>query len=233
MENKKGKKILKCVLIILLILIISAIFYEIVIYSDGFVNQNNYMSRQEVVELLEKGKSYPNYYYSAGSNLDKTKTEFYIKDGVQKVIWNGEVIQWKNYNTNENIHILGEKDGKNYVSISSIDNTENKYSQQGFDYSLIADMENFNYNYKYLGEKEIDGRTTVIIEVWDKDSSELNSTKFYIDKETGLITKRVDYGNIGFLKIKFISDRNLQLNIVTDKDIEKPGLTKYEVLNFK
>ena len=191
------------------------------------------MSRQEVVELLEKGKSYPNYYYSAGSNLDKTKTEFYIKDGVQKVIWNGEVIQWKNYNTNENIHILGEKDGKNYVSISSIDNTENKYSQQGFDYSLIADMENFNYNYKYLGEKEIDGRTTVIIEVWDKDSSELNSTKFYIDKETGLITKRVDYGNIGFLKIKFISDRNLQLNIVTDKDIEKPGLTKYEVLNFK
>lgn len=233
MENKKGKKILKCVLIILLILIISAIFYEIVIYSDGFVNQNNYMSRQEVVELLEKGKSYPNYYYSAGSNLDKTKTEFYIKDGVQKVIWNGEVIQWKNYNTNENIHILGEKDGKNYVSISSIDNTENKYSQQGFDYSLIADMENFNYNYKYLGEKEIDGRTTVIIEVWDKDSSELNSTKFYIDKETGLITKRVDYGNIGFLKIKFISDRNLQLNIVTDKDIEKPDLTKYEVLNFK
>lgn len=230
-KQGKSKKILKWVLSIVALIIVAMILYEIVIYSDGYVSKNNYMSRDEVIELLEKGARYPNYYYSAGSNFGgwANKTEYYIKDGIQKILVNGEVFQWRNYNTNEVVNILGEKNGVKYASTLTFEDVEGTTNQYGFDYSLIANAE--DYNYKYIGEKKVDGRDAIIVSAWYKDTSELQSTKFYIDKDTGLILKRVDYGKLGFFIVKIVSDRHLRLDVVTDQDVAMPNLEGYEILN--
>ncbi len=229
------KKVLKVLGIILAILIVLVAIYYVVIHFDGFLNKDNPMTREEVVELLEKGKEYPNYYYSSEDSwifgdIDDGKTEIYIKDNVVRVVVDGEVHSWTDYNNNENIIIVGEHDGKNYAGVSNLDNfEENDESQRGFDYSLIADEETFNTDFKYLGEKQIDGRDTIIVKVWNKDWVSIDSTKFYIDKETGLIMRRIDYSALGFIKID--CNRNVKMDVVTDEDVARPDLEGYEILS--
>ncbi len=227
------KKALKVLGIILTILIVLVAIYYVVIHFDGFLNKDNPMTREEVVELLEKGKEYPNYYYSSEDRwifgyITGNKTESYKKDNIEKIVVSGELYRWTDYNNNENIIIIGEHDGKKYASVSNLDNfEENDESQSGFDYSLIADEETFNTDFKYLGEKQVDGRDTIIVKVWNKDWVSVDSTKFYIDKETGLIMRRIDYAALGFIRID--CDRNVKMDIVTDKDVQRPDLEGYEI----
>ena len=82
--------------------------------------------------------------------------------------------------------------------------------------------------FKYLGKKQVNGRDTILVKVWNKDGFEMDSTKFYIDEETGLIMRRVDYTALGFIKID--CDRNVKMDIVTDEDIQRPDLEGYEIL---
>ena len=229
------KKVLKVLGIILAILIVLVAIYYVVIHFDGFLNKDNEMTREEVIELLEKGKEYPNYYYSSESTwlfgkIDEIKTESYIKDNIVKVVVDGEVHSWTDYNNKEYIGMPIEYEGKKYISVSNnLDNfEENDQSQRGFDYSLISDEETFNTDFKYLGEKQVDGRDTVIVKVWNKDWVSVDSTKFYIDKDTGLIMRRVDYSALGFIKID--CNRNVKMDIVTDEDIQRPDLEGYEIL---
>lgn len=227
------KKALKVLGIILAILIVLVAIYYVVIHFDGFLNKDNPMTREEVVELLEKGKEYPNYYYSSEDRwifgyITGNKTESYKKGNIEKIVVSGELYRWTDYNNNENIIIIGEHDGKKYASVSNLDNfEENDESQSGFDYSLIADEETFNTDFKYLGEKQVDGRDTIIVKVWNKDWVSVDSTKFYIDKETGLIMRRIDYSALGFIKID--CDRNVKMDIVTDEDVARPDLEGYEI----
>ena len=227
------KKALKVLGIILTILIVLVAIYYVVIHFDGFLNKDNPMTREEVVELLEKGKEYLNYYYSSEDRwifgyITGNKTESYKKDNIEKIVVSGELYRWTDYNNNENIIIIGEHDGKKYASVSNLDNfEENDESQSGFDYSLIADEETFNTDFKYLGEKQVDGRDTIIVKVWNKDWVSVDSTKFYIDKETGLIMRRIDYAALGFIRID--CDRNVKMDIVTDKDVQRPDLEGYEI----
>lgn len=229
------KKALKVLGIILTILIVLVAIYYVVIHFDGFLNKDNPMTREEVVELLEKGKEYPNYYYSSEDRwifgyITGNKTESYKKDNIEKIVVSGELYRWTDYNNNENIIIIGEHDGKKYASVSNLDNfEENDESQSGFDYSLIADEETFNTDFKYLGEKQVDGRDTIIVKVWNKDWVSVDSTKFYIDKETGLIMRRIDYAALGFIRID--CDRNVKMDIVTDEDVARPDLEGYEILS--
>ena len=230
---EKKKRILKVLLIILACLLALIIVYEIVIQFDEFLNKNNIMSREEVIGLLEKGKEYPNYYYSSqtkilGNKLNETNiTEYYIKDNVKSTVVNGKQVEWTNYNTNENIRILGEHDGKDYLRIGDIQSEINLNSQMGFDYSLITNTE--QYNFEYLGEKEENDKTYVIVKVWNKERPKIFSTKFKIDKETGLITERIDYVFYGIILTKTTTDRNVKLDVVKDEDVLKPDMTKYEI----
>ena len=122
-----------------------------------------------------------------------------------------------------------------YAAISSLKNYYNYgdeavlYSQRGFDYSIIADEKTFNTNFEYLGEKQYNGRTTILVQVWNKDNTKVNPTIFYIDKDTGLIMKRIDYSAMGLIKLD--CNRNVKLDVVTDKEVERPNLDNYEILN--
>lgn len=227
------KKVLKVLGIIIAILIVTLIIYYAVIHFDGFLNKDNPMTRSEVIELLEKGKEYPNYYYASESSwifgsLNESKTETYIKDNIVKIVVDGEILDWTNYNTEEHIGLF-EMNGKKYAGISNLDNFEtNEEGQRGFDYSLIAREDIYGMEFKYLGKKQVNGRDTILVKVWNKDGFEMDSTKFYIDEETGLIMRRVDYTALGFIKID--CDRNVKMDVVTDEDIQRPDLEGYEIL---
>ena len=229
------KKILKIVGIIIIALILIILIYFSTIHFNGFLKKDNVMTREEVVALLKKGEEYPNYYYSPENyiffrNLNEMKTEYYIKDGVIKCINNGSILRWENYNTDEVISIMGKNAGVS--SLKSYYNYGDEtvlYNQKGFDYSIIADEKTFNTNFEYLGEKQYNGRMTILVQVWNKDNTKVNPTIFYIDKDTGLIMKRIDYSAIGLIKLD--CNRNVKLDVVTDKDVERPNLDNYEVLN--
>ena len=227
------KKVLKVLGIIIAILIVTLIIYYAVIHFDGFLNKDSPMTRSEVIELLEKGKEYPNYYYASESSwifgsLNETKTETYMKDNIVKIVVDGETLEWTDYNTEEHIGLF-ELNGKETASVSNLDNFEtNEDSQRGFDYSLITREDIYNTEFKYLGKKQVNGRDTILVKVWNKDGFEMDSTKFYIDEETGLIMRRVDYTALGFIKID--CNRNVKMDIVTDEDIQKPDLEGYEIL---
>ena len=233
------KKILKIVGIIILALILIILIYFSTIHFNGFLKKDNVMTREEVVALLKKGEEYPNYYYSPEDyiffrNLNEMKTEYYIKDGIIKCVNNGSILRWENYNTDEVISIMGKSNEKMYAGISSLKsyyNYEYKavlYNQRGFDYSIIADEKTFNTNFEYLGEKKYNERTTILVQVWNKDNTKVNPTIFYIDKDTGLIMKRIDYSAMGLIKLE--CNRNVKLDVVTDKEVERPNLDNYEIL---
>lgn len=242
MDKKKiGKSVIKIMLIIIIILLLIMVMYVFAIYFDGFLDKSKPMTKEEVISLLEKGKEYPNYYYSPRDKgfmiiTQENMTEYYIKDNIVKCVYNGETLRWENANTDEVITVMGyhEKQNKNFASISKVSEYykqgTNSYSQQGFDYSLIVDNEHFNYNFKYLGEKEIEGRNYILVKVWDKETFEMLSTKFLIDKETGLIAERTDYMFDGIFLKKITCDRNLKIDSVTEEDVKRPDLTGYEIL---
>ncbi len=197
------------------------------------------MTREEVVTLLKKGEECSNYYYYSEEYIlfkkaNEIKTEYYIKDGVIKCVSNGNILRWENYNTDEVISIMGKSNEKMYAGISSLKsyyNYEYKavlYNQRGFDYSIIADEKTFNTNFEYLGEKQYNERTTILVQVWNKDNTKVNPTIFYIDKDTGLIMKRIDYSAMGLIKLE--CNRNVKLDVVTDKEVERPNLDNYEIL---
>ena len=43
--------------------------------------------------------------------------------------------------------------------------------------------------------------------------------------------RRIDYANLGLIKID--CNRNVKLDVVTDKDIERPNLEGYEIVGNK
>lgn len=231
------RKIFKIIGIIILSLVLIALIYFTIIHFNGFLKKDNVMTREEVVALLKKGEEYSNYYYSPEEyivfkKVNEMKTEYYIKDGIIKCINNGKVLRWENYNTDEVISIMGKNDGKMYAGVSSLKNYYGdetaRYSQRSFDYSIIADEKIFNTDFEYLGEKQYNGRSIILVQVWNKDNIKVNSTIFYIDKDTGLIMRRIDYSAMGLIKLD--CNRNVKLDVVTDKDVERPNLDGYEIL---
>lgn len=228
MEKKKmklWKKILIILLIVLIIILGISMIREIMINSEGKLDKSSPMNREEVISLLEKGKTYTNYYYCPNVFDTELKTEYYIKDNIIVCYVDGALKSWTDLNNKETMHIWDMGKEKLVATISSNIN-EGKYSQAGFDYSLVADTE--NYDFEYLGEKERNGRNTIVVSVSYKGTN--SDTKFYIDKETGLVVDRKDITKAGFISV-YIGDcdRNVKLDVVTDEDVKRPDLAEYEV----
>ena len=97
-----------------------------------------------------------------------------------------------------------------------------EYQQAGMDYSIVNKLE-----YKYLGEKEVDGRQVIYIQLEDESAY----TKFVIDKETGIIVNRIDLSKVFiFTAHKNETKRELKLDVVTDENVARPDLSRYEVV---
>ena len=216
----KTKKVVLIVVLCIVVLLIAIWgIREYVLWNDGKLQKDNPMSREEVLELLKKGEEYPNYHISfIGSNNEKY--DIYVKDNVFVEYCNNEFRLREDYNTNEYIMIFKTADKE----VAGVNNNLEKleYQQGSMDYSIVNKLD-----YKYLGEKELDGRQVIYIQL--KNGSAY--TKFVIDKETGIIINRIDLSKAFiFTTNKNESKRELKLDVVTDEDVARPDLSKYEVV---
>lgn len=216
----KTKKVILIVVLCIVVLLIAIWgIREYALWNDGDLQKDNSMSREEVLELLKKGEEYPNYHVSfVGSNNEKY--DIYVKDNVFVEYCNNEFRLREDYNTNEYIMIFKTADKE----VAGVNNNLEKleYQQGSMDYSIVNKLD-----YKYLGEKELDGRQVIYIQL--KNGSAY--TKFVIDKETGIIINRIDLSKAFiFTTNKNESKRELKLDVVTDEDVARPDLSKYEVV---
>ena len=235
-KNNIALKVLWIIVVIVVIIVVSILLYEISIMSDGKLDISNKMSKAEVVELLDKGSKYNNYYTSIQQKglfyKSRNKEEYYIKDNIVSYYSNSNLVSWSNYNTKENIYLVNNVA---YVSNNSLERV--KYSQNKFDYSNIVnansskalnDSPDYTTYYKYVGKTKYNGRDAIIIQILDKTRADINM-KYIIDLNTGLIQKKIDYLNIGILMIRIDTDRNIKLDCVTDQDIAKPDISGYNI----
>ena len=185
------------------------------------------MNKQEVIALLEKGSKYSNYYYAPSiknsyiKKYNSYKTEYYIKNNIVAHYENDKLVEISNYSTKEIIDYCDDIEGllleRNYTNEEI-----GKYNQHGYDYSIIANEDVYHYEYEYLGEKEIDERTVILVELSDKSGLLSGKIRFAIDKETGLILERTDFTKFLFITLfKIEYDRNIKYDIVADADITK------------
>ena len=216
----KTKKVVLIVVLCIVVLLIAIWgIREYVLWNDGNLQKDNPMSRGEVLELLKKGEESPNYHISFVSSNNE-KYDIYVKDNVFVEYCNNEFQLREDYNNNEYIMIFKTADKE----MAGINNSLKKqeYQQGSMDYSIVAESD-----YKYLGEKELDGRQVIYIQL----KNESAYTKFVIDKETGIIINRIDLSKAFiFTTNKNESKRKLELDVVTDENVARLDLSKYEVV---
>lgn len=222
------KKVLIVLLVIIILVLGVLIVRELMINYDGKLDKSNPMTREEVIALLQKGKEYNNYYYCSNIDDEEMKTEHYIKDNIIATFVDGELKTWMDFNSKEAITIWDMGKEKLVASVNSGINL-NQDSQAGFDYSLVTNEQ--DYDFEYIGEIEREERTTVVVKMKFKGAN--GYTKFYIDKETGLIVGRKDITKAILISIYMYEvDRNVKLDVVRDEDIKKPDPSKYEFLEY-
>ena len=216
----KAKKVVLIVVLCIVVLLIAIWgIREYALWNDGNLQKDNSMSREEVLELLKKGEEYPNYHVSfVGSNNEKY--DIYVKDNVFVEYCNNEFRLREDYNTNEYIMIFKTADKE----VAGVNNNLEKleYQQGSMDYSIVNKLD-----YKYLGEKELDGRQVIYIETNDNGFIE----KYVIDKETGLIVNKINYyKRFLIFTVKSESKKDIKLDVVTDENVARPDLSSYTVV---
>lgn len=229
----KKKNLIVSILLVLIILIIG---YWFAIHIEIGLNKETKMSNSEIVALLNKGKDYSNYYMCPQeiNILGKAKSDNilekdYTKDNVVKEVKENE-IRWYDYNTMEHI-TLTEMKGKKVAFIQTITENELEEYKKYKNDTIISNADYFNCDFKYMGEKEENGRKIIVVKVWNKNTiwKANGEQRFFIDKASGLVTKITNYYNLGFAKNT--TDMNLKLDCVTDNDIKKPSIEGYEVMH--
>ncbi len=226
------KKILITILIIIVLIMLILVIREIYLNYDKIENNNEEYTRDQVIELLDNGSKYNNYYRTV--NTENGKEEFYYKDNILACYYDSKLKYWMNLTDGSRRMIF--IDDYDSDSVGEVVDFENiifpmENTQLGY-YSTIYDTENFDFKYK--GITKINDRDTLIVETDSKIDSSLK-IKYYIDKQTGVIVKRTEFDKVLFLtKDKKEYDRGIRFDVVTDENIKEPDLTNVETyeINF-
>lgn len=221
--NKK-KRIFMIVLVIIVVCVALYFLREFLIFSDGKLDCSNPLNKEQVMELLNKGTSYSNYYYNPSSSKDTLNTEYYIKDNIVVCLINSKLVSWTDYNKGKQISIWDAEDLK-LISIKNSNIEMKEDSQYGYDYSVITRAE----EYKYLGKKQVNNRTMIIVQL----KTGAHITKILIDEETGLIFGRIEFYKYGIFTFKENNDRKVKLNIVTEENIKIPDFESPEWKDYQ
>ena len=214
----KIKKILITILVVLIIFIILILLREFILWNTGKLDTSNKMSRDEMIALLDKGATYPNYSYSSDANYGEIRTRTIVKDNKVSTYIGSELTKSSNYNTGDTTDYWNI-DGNTVEG--KYNNPEiNKYNQHLYDYSVIADYEHFGQDeYEYLGEKEENGRQVILFQMNSPKEDNFNSAgvRFVVDKETGLIFRRIDFWKFLFITLyQNNNNRNVEFDVATD-----------------
>ena len=205
----KNKKILKIIGIIVLILIIIFLIY--------------FIRNLVILNKLERTCDYNNYSYELITRNNENYTvEYYYKDGISKEIWkDGETIIntiWYDNGTHEMI----STDEKNLIALV---NTQEYYGTNTIANTIISSILPDNVTGKmnkalttFISTETVDGKAYYELQPWIG----VTSNTYYFDKETGTLAKSI----MGSQEMEF---SNWKVNTVTDEDVARPDLTKYNL----
>lgn len=229
MEEKKAKlkvgtKML--ILFISLILIAGIIIACFNFYEPSF-NKTNIMTEEEIKTLVKNGATYENYsYHNRYTKIEK------IKDGeitqVNNYIKGNKMLQEVQRQNAETTYNWFDFDTKevvvtSYTNKKILDITRKEELELSLSIRQNAtELDSFD-GIKYLGETKIEDRTQIVVKVWNKNAAYYHFL-YYIDKESGLITK-VEYSILGIYKQ--VLEKNIEYNTVTEEQVAKPDLTKF------
>lgn len=215
------KKVLIGILLLLIIIAIVILCREYVLWNTGKLDTSNKMNRDEMITLLDKGATYPNYSYSSDVRSGEIKTKTVVKDNKVFTYIGSNLIKSEDYNTGDTTNYW-DKDGEKIEG--EYNNPEiSRYNQHNYDYSLIADYEHFgNYDYEYLGEKEDNGKTVILFQMNAPKEDAFNSAgaRFVVDKETGLILRRIEFSKYLFITTyQNNCNRNVSFDEISDSEL--------------
>ena len=88
------KKILITILIIIVLIMLILLIREIYLNYDKIENNNEEYTRDQVIELLDNGSKYNNYYRTV--NTENGKEEFYYKDNILACYYDSKLKYWMN-----------------------------------------------------------------------------------------------------------------------------------------
>lgn len=227
MNTEKG------ITMIMVIIIISVI---ICIISWAISNnaKANHMNRLD--ELTAKACLVTNFEVTKGNLIIKTK------DNLQKKFLknNNKMLIYYDKEKNEKLEIMPEE--KIIVDIDTIKQFDMK---NAIDYTLASSTR--KNKYKYKGIEKYNGKEFYVVkynkEIFDElveattwidkaeNSSNVDKIKAYgyIDMDTGFVVKDVMY----FEGEKSITEWDIKIDCVTDKDVKRPDLTGYKKLGEK
>jgi len=224
----KVKRNIIIIITILLLLLVIALGYEIAIRIDNNLDKSNQMTREEIISLVKK--DYNNYVLTTKSLSIFTKqtVKVFVKDNVVKKVAGDRCWEYINYNTGERLDMISHP----VTYISSVkDFVEDEYSQktQKHDITYYDLIDENKYDFEYLGEKDINGRNTIVIKITDLYHTK-DYNKYYIDKETGIIVGQENFYHVfaGIL-IKIPNFRKVEFDCVTDEDIKRPNIVGHVV----
>lgn len=209
-----NKKIVNGIIIVFIIIIVMIGF--------AYIHNSRKWTRSKVVELMKKTENYNNFEITYNNG---EKVLYRNNVLLQK---NAEITIWTNYETKEKISIIQNEQYPNGKVIVE-NNVENDY--EGLRYYLKY-INNNTYHYKYIDEEEYNQKECVIIELENKNENVC--IKLYIDKANGTTVKAEYYKiNENERTLEISNEYNIKLDQVTNNDIIKPDLTKYNDIEKK
>ncbi len=226
MNDQKKQLIINIITIIGIILII-ILAYNLIV--------NSKYSQRFAKELLEKNTQTYNYKFE--------KKEYFNKTGEEKVT---KVIQKEDARRVENSNgsitwlandycIMCDSNSKIYFKTimhpAMGDNSSQDIKYRTTKQDLIILQGEFNWLingnsvYKYVGKEKYNDKECIVVEFDRSDRIQTTKkTKQWIDLDTGLILKEEQYENNELVEtIQYI----VEINTVTDQDIDLPNLNEY------
>lgn len=203
----KMSKSLNIFLIISIIVIIAFLIVCILL-------QLNRVSREEVLETLQKAQKLDNvscFYTSTINNIQK-QASFFLKDNLF-LMKTDELLYWKDLSTHETIFINYETK----VAKVKTEAEDTLFSLWLDDY-LKYFQEDSSYIFKDASKQ--DGKIIAEVQSPNEGNSIFTIT---IDEQTG-IPEQLETSDGLVIK------RTIQLDVVTDEMIQKPDLTGYSIV---
>lgn len=244
-KNKLGiiQVVKSAFLTIICLFVITITGYFIYLYSDGTVDKSNPMTREEVIALLEEGAKNTNY-YRVPTNIYNTFDgggEYFTKDGKTLTSVYGKPFIWADANSKEHILFVtpetsGSPDDYSQMVPKALLTRREEITEGELIEVVIGITDYENYDFKYVGEKTIDGKEYIIVKLYYNADNfimkKLFTEKIYIDKEQKVVQmiEAVNFDKIFASKIwiKFY----IKLNCVTDEEVARPDLTGYELVDW-
>lgn len=224
---KKVKKILIIFILILFIILIR----EFIINNNEKIDKSNSLSREQIIQLLNKGATADNYSLKRTTELGEE--EMYYKNNILTYYINSDLKYWININPENKEFLIFDDFDDNIVStVEDFEEMEFPlpYTQLGY-YITLYDTSNFDF--KYIGKTQINNRNTIVAKSIDNTNPlSIVEMKYYIDEETGIVVKRTDTYKCLIISTKSTtSDRGIEFNTVSDTKIAKPNMDKCDIFS--